>query len=470
MIPGRHEGAVARPVASLWNMTYPVRVDDIDDDIKAGAEGNAALRQAMVAGSAAALLANSKNRHLRRLGVTIITTQAGYALGRKAHGAYTSRRLYSVTVEGNDEMYGAVLESLLKILPSESRKALTVFSRLIRQDFDFDEPGMAVEVGGNKKVRLSPKLSLRYDGDIAQKAVIGGYRINVSLTKAQVSPKEGGYSPDRLTFNCPGIEARDAVLGWLDQVNVERFSDPKRIPQFWVASKWGSWDLRSDLPVRSLDTVILTDGLAEKIRSDLTEFFDQEPYYNTLGIPYHRGYLLHGPAGTGKTSVARALATDFGLDVYYIPLGDMDKDSNLMSLVSSISARSMLLLEDIDTAHVATDRTDDANQASLSGLLNALDGVSTPHGLVTVMTTNYPDKLDAALVRPGRVDQRFEIDVLDAMQFKSLFQMFYGPRPVPDAHLFSGVAPAAVIEVFKHHIGDPDGALTALKNECATTT
>lgn len=106
--------------------------------------------------------------------------------------------------------------------------------------------------------------------------------------------------------------------------------------------------------------------------------------------------------------MAQALATHFSLDMWYLPLGDIRKDGDLVSKISGIRKHSVLLLEDIDVFHIAKSRSDDKKKdregTSLSGLLNSLDGIATPHGLITIMTANHPEVLDEALIRTGRAD------------------------------------------------------------------
>jgi ATP-dependent 26S proteasome regulatory subunit len=98
----------------------------------------------------------------------------------------------------------------------------------------------------------------------------------------------------------------------------------------------------------------------------------------------------------------------------------------------------------------AIDRDDDSPKASLAGMLNALDGVWTPHGLVTVLTTNHVEALDDALIRAGRVDVSEEFTVLDLDQAKRL-TAFCGTAL--DVKSFVGRSPAELIELARQQIG-----------------
>jgi chaperone BCS1 len=145
-----------------------------------------------------------------------------------------------------------------------------------------------------------------------------------------------------------------------------------------------------------------------------------------------------------------------------MPLKDLSHDTDLGRLLQGIGPRSMLLLEDVDVSHAATERTETAEGISASGLLNALDGVITPDGLVTVMTTNKRDELDDALVRPGRADREVELTYLDDDQFNRLAERLVGGQWSVDGLAGLEITPAEVVEVVKRHMTDHQAAALAL--------
>ena len=200
--------------------------------------------------------------------------------------------------------------------------------------------------------------------------------------------------------------------------------------------------------------MVLRNGMVDGIVEDMRKFLGQEIKYVEAGIPWHRGYMFWGPPGTGKTSFGRALASHFNVDVYHISLPSVDSDSTLMDLLHNVTAGSILLIEDIDVTGVTVsqrgegDDDDEDSGVTLSGLLNALDGISTPHGMITIMTSNYPQGLDSALTRKGRIDQIVHIDLADADQTSRIFRQFTG-ADVDPACVPNGLVPSDVIEIVK---------------------
>lgn len=289
-------------------------------------------------------------------------------------------------------------------------------------------------------------------------------------------------------------------------------------------ARWGgAWSKTASRPSRPMSTVILAADQKKMITADMNEFLHplSAGWYARRGIPYRRGYLFHGPPGTGKTSLSFALAGLFGLDVYAVSLQEPAlTEGDLMLLFNGLPRRCIVLLEDVDAAGLilregqgedggsgkkskkskgadadkkketeggkdGEKKDDDAKDKkkketsaaesytladlarelkslptttattsapqrggggrgaanrgpqgghpnkepgagiSLSGLLNAIDGVASHEGRVLIMTTNHPEKLDAALVRPGRVDRKIGFTLAMQTEVQELFVRMY---------------------------------------------
>ncbi|KAI8803357.1 P-loop containing nucleoside triphosphate hydrolase protein [Cladochytrium replicatum] len=195
----------------------------------------------------------------------------------------------------------------------------------------------------------------------------------------------------------------------------------------------GEWRRSQARPTRALSTVVLEKGLAESIIHDIKEFYESETWYADRGIPYRRGYLFYGHPGTGKTSLVTALAGELQLNIYVINLSGLLSDEGLSQMMVSTSSKCILLLEDVDAALASTNRAEKTPQngarrelqVTLSGLLNALDGAAAQEGRIVVMTTNHIEKLDPALIRPGRVDRKIFFDLATQWQARELFLQFF---------------------------------------------
>jgi chaperone BCS1 len=168
---------------------------------------------------------------------------------------------------------------------------------------------------------------------------------------------------------------------------------------------------------------------------DARAFLRLERWYAERGIPYRRGYLLHGAPGSGKTSLVRAVAGELRLPVYQLPLSGAGVDDEAFHrLLNGTARRSVVLLEDVDagvasqTWTVGDDRSVDQSwsRLTLRGVLGALDGVGAAEGRLLFMTCRDVRVLEPALIRPGRIDKRLAFGVPDKAQAKALFDHFYG--------------------------------------------
>jgi chaperone BCS1 len=168
------------------------------------------------------------------------------------------------------------------------------------------------------------------------------------------------------------------------------------------------------IPKRDPKTLCLPQGLFESTAQRLHEFCGAREQYEWAGIPWRFGALLSGSPGTGKTSLAHALASRLGLRIAVITLADLETDQELVDLFRGISEQAIVLIEDIDCAFRQRNEGGEAAAGiSFSGFLNCIDGVMAPqNGRILIMTTNHPERLDPALIRPGRVDLQLEVPLL----------------------------------------------------------
>ncbi len=211
----------------------------------------------------------------------------------------------------------------------------------------------------------------------------------------------------------------------------------------------GDW-MRARLGARrSLASVVLKAGQGESILADLQRFFSRRARYAELGIPWRRGYLLHGPPGTGKTSLVTALASELHLNVCTLSLASpVVTDEKIHTLLASVPLRSLLLIEDVDAFFRQRDAAHTQVKLSFSGFLNALDGVATQEGTVLFMTTNHVGALDDALIRAGRIDERIELTACNEEQLTRLYLKFNddaaAARAYAQANLGKALSPAQV--------------------------
>eukprot|EP00940_MAST-03C_sp_MAST-3C-sp2_P000621 g621.t1 len=196
-----------------------------------------------------------------------------------------------------------------------------------------------------------------------------------------------------------------------------------------VYTNWGTeWRPFGDPRLkRPIDSVILGDGIKNSIVEDIAEWQSSASWYTERGIPYRRGYLLHGPPGCGKSSFVSAVAGHFDYNICILSLNEAGlTDDRLAQALSNVPQQSLVLLEDIDAAfHRRTPGEFNRSHVTFSGLLNCLDGVSSAEERILFMTTNHLERLEPALLRPGRVDVVHCVDYARGEQIEELFRKFY---------------------------------------------
>jgi chaperone BCS1 len=218
---------------------------------------------------------------------------------------------------------------------------------------------------------------------------------------------------------------KDLVRQLVEECRQKAIPDDDRIDI--LVANYGCWSLGTRVKPRSLGSVILDGDQAGQLLADMKAFLAGADWYRNIGIPYRRGYLLHGPPGNGKTSIVKAVASELNMNIYLLMLSDPDmNDNRINDLLAKVPEKSILLLEDIDCAFTRRKRTNGKEGGlTFSGLLNAIDGIASAEGRIIVMTTNHLDRLDPALIRPGRADVKLSIGNATADQARRLFERFF---------------------------------------------
>ncbi|KAG2671492.1 hypothetical protein I3843_13G000300 [Carya illinoinensis] len=299
------------------------------------------------------------------------------------------------------------------------------------------------------------------------------------------------------TLKLPKRHRQVLLSPYLDQVTsrAEEFERVSRERRLFTNNGHGSYESGwVSVPFRhpsTFETLALEPELKKQITEDLTAFANGKEFYHRVGRAWKRGYLLHGPPGSGKSSLIAAMANYLCYDVYDLELTKVSDNSELRALLIQTTNRSIIVIEDIDcTVDLTADRMlkttskrmrrgretcprpegDEAERGrvTLSGLLNFTDGLWSCCGeeRIIVFTTNHRENVDPALVRCGRMDVHVSLGTCGMHAFKVLVKNYLGlqSHPVFDAvescaGSGGALTPAQVGEILLRNRGDADMAL-----------
>jgi len=204
-----------------------------------------------------------------------------------------------------------------------------------------------------------------------------------------------------------------------------------------------NWEFITSIPKREMNSVFIPKETRKELLNALDSFVNNESFYKERGIPYQLGILLEGPPGTGKTSLIKAIASYINKNISTIsPTHLYDLPRSLGSFKNS----SIMVIEDVDTSTITNNRKEvlseenikkgetlkeektDFSFSSLSDVLNSIDGILSIHGRVLIMTTNHYEKLDKALIRPGRVDLVIHVGFVTQETFNEFILSFFNKK------------------------------------------
>jgi hypothetical protein len=242
-----------------------------------------------------------------------------------------------------------------------------------------------------------------------------------------------------------------------------RASD-RTVTRYIYNEKYHEWEVLNAGPLRAPETVFLPAACKQRLVDAVRAFVAPatKADYHTYCIPYKMNVLLHGKPGTGKTSTIHALASMIESDICIFSFSHTFDDAQMMRAVNhmrGIGPRArILVMEDIDCMFQSRKEHDTAkNAVTLSGLLNILDGLVRPEGILVFLTANHIGLLDKALLRPGRIDVAVRYDGMTADQLRAMF-LHYCPGLSPrhldafaQALAYKDVQPSLLQEfLFRH--------------------
>ena len=236
-------------------------------------------------------------------------------------------------------------------------------------------------------------------------------------------------------------------------------------------------------------TLALDSKVKQAVMQKLDSFSQDADFYSQTGRPHKMGFFLFGPPGTGKTTFIAAVANYMQYSIYDLDLTGVNSNLDLRGLLTQISDRAVVVIEDIDTVELPNRASAPAMQEAggpperggrrgreedvrskltLGGVLNFADGIRSSCGSerIFIFTTNHPERLDPALIRPGRMDMHIELSYCTFEVFTSLCRTYLGvtEHPVlsdiqPLLTPSTKVAPADVTAILDANRLDPDQAL-----------
>ncbi|KAF7138542.1 hypothetical protein RHSIM_Rhsim07G0001700 [Rhododendron simsii] len=230
----------------------------------------------------------------------------------------------------------------------------------------------------------------------------------------------------------------------------------------------------------TLETIAMDSDLKNRVKSDLESFLRSKQYYHRLGRVWKRSYLLYGPSGTGKSSFVAAMAKFLSYDVYDVDLFRVSDDSDLKMLLLQTTSKSIIVIEDLDrfmaekssSSCTAEKSSSSCTAVSYSGVLNFMDGIVNSccsDEKVMVFTMNNKDRIDSAILRPGRIDVHIHFPLCDFSSFKSLANSYLGLKdhklfPQVEEVFQSGatLSPAEVGEIMIANRSSPSRALKSV--------
>jgi len=339
------------------------------------------------------------------------------AIPEAIYGRIKRALIYQVSVEETDELYSYVEKWFASKYHKSYRNVEATLEETSRVDSPYDktESGkVEIDLEDNKRVyykHYEDSFMIFYRG-----CPVYVFKGREKMENAS-SIRQAFFNRYRFS----GVLAKKAIMSMLEEIreyNVHLI-DKDNINAY-INDDYGTWEKMSEITPKPIESVILHDK--ELILADLNKYLKSRKWYVDRAIPYKRGYLFFGPPGNGKTTLCTSLAKELNRDVYFLSVADMKSDSNLKRAFTGLTRKSILVIEDIDSVFTGRKSKKDI---TFSAILGCLDGVLYPEDIITILTTNHPEKLDEALIREGRIDMHVEFPNPSKPEIEQYLSVFY---------------------------------------------
>ncbi|QLG26616.1 CDC48 family AAA ATPase [Halorarum halophilum] len=185
------------------------------------------------------------------------------------------------------------------------------------------------------------------------------------------------------------------------------------------------------------------EATKERLRETIQWPLEYPEVFEAMDMQSAKGVMMYGPPGTGKTLLAKAIANESesnfisvkGPELLNKFVGESEKGVREVFSKARENAPTVIFFDEIDS--LATERgtnTGDSgvSERVVSQLLTELDGLETLEDVVVIATTNRPDLIDSALLRPGRLDRHVHVPVPDEEGRRAIFQVHTEEKPLAD--------------------------------------
>jgi hypothetical protein len=296
---------------------------------------------------------------------------------------------------------------------------------------------------------------------------VNGKRLFITKEREKLEYAQSFKSLYGYIYVIKGFRGKEAITEMLQGIVNEHYDQfPKNQIQIRTNDKYGNWDRANSLTVKGLEKIIIDPGLKTMLMNDIDEFKLSKDWYLETSIPYKRTYAFHGGPGNGKTSICLAIAVYTQRDIYILNPSSLEGDAALQAAFNNIGSDVVLVIEDIDASF--TKRDSECN-ISFSCLLNCTDGAFYKEGLITCITTNHLDKLDPALLRPGRTDMIIEIDFPKVPQIEKFLSIFYKQDICVDCDCENILlSMSSIQEICITNKSNPQSAINTIKSQLLT--